>query len=102
MVKDSLRKCSHCGHNGHNSRTCNGKGIILFGVKINVDDNAKLQEESIRKCRSMGNLEACNDDYNVPDADGYQSDGLIHESSGAKTANEKRKGLFLFQIYIKN
>ncbi|XP_027103100.1 probable transcription factor At5g61620 [Coffea arabica] len=95
MVKASLRKCSHCGHNGNCSRTCNGKGIKLFGVKINVveDDYANRQNESIRKSKSMGNLETCNGECNVPDdADGYVSDGLIHESSGAKTAHERRKG----------
>ncbi|CAK9188052.1 unnamed protein product [Ilex paraguariensis] len=90
MAKELVRKCSHCKHNGHNSRTCNGKGCIkLFGVTINLVEDEKNHElvESMRKCKSMGNLQACNTEH--IDA-GYLSDGLIHER--AKAAHERKKG----------
>ncbi|KAM7256141.1 hypothetical protein ACFE04_011882 [Oxalis oulophora] len=51
------RKCSHCGNMGHNSRTCttynktsvccNGGGLRLFGVQLD------LPSSSMKKCFSM-------------------------------------------------
>ncbi|CAN4102397.1 unnamed protein product [Withania somnifera] len=81
MTKDS-RKCSHCGHNGHNSRTCNSKGaggIKLFGVRIDGDTKMKIRDyESIKRSKSVGNLEHVVNYDNVGAEAGYLSDGLIH------------------------
>ncbi|KAK4348685.1 hypothetical protein RND71_031440 [Anisodus tanguticus] len=99
VTKDA-RKCSHCGHNGHNSRTCNSKGvggIKLFGVRIDDNNNSSNNNnnnhhgdikmkmlkigdyESIRRSKSLGNLEqVANYDHNGGVDAGYLSDGLIH------------------------
>ncbi|XP_027773872.1 probable transcription factor At5g61620 isoform X2 [Solanum pennellii] len=109
MAKDA-RKCSHCGHNGHNSRTCNSKGIKLFGVRIDdsnttnqhrfVDTKMKMGEyESIRRSKSLGNLEhaaaATNYDHNGGVEAGYLSDGPIlsirHRKKGTSWTEEEHR-----------
>ncbi|XP_047270703.1 transcription factor MYB1R1 isoform X2 [Capsicum annuum] len=96
MTKDA-RKCSHCGHN---SRTCNSKGvggIKLFGVRIDDNYNSnsnnnnhghgnikiKMRKigdyESIRRSKSLGNLEHAANYDNIGGVEaGYLSDGPIH------------------------
>ncbi|KAE9465028.1 hypothetical protein C3L33_03042, partial [Rhododendron williamsianum] len=90
MVKESARKCSHCGNNGHNSRTCcNGKSgvcVKLFGVNILAE---KKGEDSMRKCKSMGNIVACHGEIVAADDDGYSSDGPVH----SRRAHERKKGV---------
>ncbi|XP_019069781.1 probable transcription factor At5g61620 isoform X3 [Solanum lycopersicum] len=110
MAKDA-RKCSHCGHNGHNSRTCNSKGIKLFGVRIDdsnntnqhrfVDTKMKMGDyESIRRSKSLGNLEhaaaaAANYDHNGGVEAGYLSDGPIisirHRKKGTSWTEEEHR-----------
>ncbi|KAH0665670.1 hypothetical protein KY285_026876 [Solanum tuberosum] len=110
MAKDA-RKCSHCGHNGHNSRTCNSKGIKLFGVRIDdnitsnnknrhsfVDTKMKMGDyESIRRSKSLGNLEhaAANYDHNGGVESGYLSDGPIlsirHRKKGTSWTEEEHR-----------
>ncbi|KAG9452156.1 hypothetical protein H6P81_005060 [Aristolochia fimbriata] len=86
MGKDMSRKCSHCGNNGHNSRTCNEKGLKLFGVRILGEG-----EEVMRKSKSLGNLAACAPADNGAGDDGYLSDGLVHSSR--RSAHERKKGV---------
>eukprot|EP01018_Ginkgo_biloba_P026522 Gb_28926 [translate_table: standard] len=89
------RKCSHCGHNGHNSRTCPNRGVKLFGVR--------LTDGPIRKSVSMGNLLHYSSSSNSASliepseslaaaADGYVSDGLVHNSSSSNS-RERKKGV---------
>ncbi|XP_077235313.1 transcription factor MYBS3-like isoform X2 [Tasmannia lanceolata] len=87
MEIDLGRKCSHCGTKRHNSRTCNEKGLKLFGVRIFAEE-----EEVLRKSSSMGNLVSCVSatDPNVGDH-GYLSDGLV-QSSG-KGRHERKRGV---------
>eukprot|EP00249_Psilotum_nudum_P021299 c28058_g1_i1 orf=366-1493(+) len=88
------RRCSYCGQNGHNSRTCQERGVKLFGVR--------LTHGSIRKCVSMGNL-VCYSSMNmntpaspldhsesVPAADGYVSDGMVQTTDNSP---ERKKGI---------
>ncbi|CAI9091968.1 OLC1v1027093C1 [Oldenlandia corymbosa var. corymbosa] len=106
MAKASWRRSSSTS----SSSSCtpsNNKEIKLFGVKIiPADDNAggKAEDESLRKCKSMGSLGACiveeeeeeEDNYINDDVDhrvcGYLSDGLIHRCSRAKISHDRRKG----------
>ncbi|KAL7107421.1 hypothetical protein ACP275_06G053200 [Erythranthe tilingii] len=100
MPNQCARKCCHCGQKGHNSRTCTSKGcgvgFKLFGVQIDVpagDDGggggggaaAAAASSTIRKSKSLGNLEACNPESGggaaASEDSGYLSDGLIHQSS---------------------
>ncbi|KAL5810717.1 hypothetical protein ACOSQ3_027444 [Xanthoceras sorbifolium] len=96
MVKEAARKCSHCGHCGHNSRTCNGgkSCFKLFGVNI-ID---QVQEQSMKKSLSMGNLESFAEPEPEPNVhmdvhvdDGYLSEGQVHSKRG-KAAHDRRKG----------
>ncbi|KAI3458363.1 hypothetical protein Pfo_015026 [Paulownia fortunei] len=93
MANEYSRKCWHCGYKGHNSRTCSKgcTGFRLFGVQIDVasDDGG---ESSIRKSKSLGNLQACNPENTAAaaaEASGYLSDGLVHQSS---KSHERKKG----------
>eukprot|EP00252_Welwitschia_mirabilis_P004421 TRINITY_DN14779_c0_g1_i1.p1 TRINITY_DN14779_c0_g1~~TRINITY_DN14779_c0_g1_i1.p1 ORF type:complete len:335 (+),score=38.27 TRINITY_DN14779_c0_g1_i1:301-1305(+) len=95
------RKCSHCGQNGHNSRTCPNRGVKIFGVRL-------IDGPLIRKSASMGNLSHCSSSSSsahatsssvaeTPDAshsaDGYLSDGLVHNSSSSNSRSERKKGV---------
>ncbi|XP_068635834.1 transcription factor MYBS3-like [Aristolochia californica] len=86
MGKDMSRKCSHCGNNGHNSRTCNDKGLKLFGVRI-LDEG----EEVMRKSKSLGNLSAFVASDNGARDNGYLSDGPVHSSR--TSGHERKKGV---------
>ncbi|KAL1559319.1 putative transcription factor [Salvia divinorum] len=70
----SVKKCVHCGHHD-NGETCTNEcsKIKLFGVRISVPD---ADPSSIRKCRSLDNLEAA--EAAVDEPRGYLSDGFIH------------------------
>lgn len=94
----AMRRCSQCGHNGHNARTCPGRGVRLFGVRI--------AEGSIRKSVSMGNIShyaaaiggASPGDGGAAAAaaaaaecgDGYASEGF--EAGNASARRERKKG----------
>eukprot|EP00262_Sarcandra_glabra_P006694 TRINITY_DN19167_c0_g1_i1.p1 TRINITY_DN19167_c0_g1~~TRINITY_DN19167_c0_g1_i1.p1 ORF type:complete len:348 (+),score=43.56 TRINITY_DN19167_c0_g1_i1:99-1142(+) len=86
MGRDSSRKCSHCGHNGHNSRTCNEKGLKLFGVRILGEGD----EEVMRKSLSMGNLASFAADQTSGDR-GYLSDGP--SPSERRGGRERKRGV---------
>eukprot|EP00249_Psilotum_nudum_P002791 c15931_g1_i1 orf=337-651(+) len=85
------RRCSHCGQNGHNSRTCQERGVKLFGVR--------LTNASVRKSVSMGNLVSYSSMSNpasppdhletAPAADGYVSDGMVQTTTNSP---ERKKG----------
>ncbi|KAF8407982.1 hypothetical protein HHK36_007122 [Tetracentron sinense] len=82
--------CSQCGNNGHNSRTCAETckascGFMLFGVRV-------LTEGSIRKSVSMNNLSQYEQphDSNPDFAAGYDSDGVVHTSTGKR---ERKRGV---------
>ncbi|OAY69594.1 Transcription factor MYB1R1, partial [Ananas comosus] len=95
----AMRRCSQCGHNGHNARTCPGRGVRLFGVRI--------AEGSIRKSVSMGNIShyaaaiggASPGDGGAAAAaaaaaecgDGYASEGF--EAGNASARRERKKGV---------
>nr|CAD1821719.1 unnamed protein product [Ananas comosus var. bracteatus] len=97
----AMRRCSQCGHNGHNARTCPGRGVRLFGVRI--------AEGSIRKSVSMGNIShyaaaiggsspgdgAAAEAAAAPAAaecgDGYASEGF--EAGNASARRERKKGV---------
>ncbi|KAL5985323.1 hypothetical protein ACLOJK_027304 [Asimina triloba] len=73
---DSIRKCSRCGSNGHNSRTCNGKELKLFGVRIwTVEEEG----ETMKKSSSMVNSGSSTVEQGESgdNADGSSSDGLV-------------------------
>ncbi|KAL2227270.1 probable transcription factor At5g61620 [Sesamum indicum] len=91
MPNECGRKCSHCGHNGHNSRTCSKgcTGFKLFGVKIAVSAADNSGDSSIRKSKSLGNLQACNPENATGEGSGYLSDGLVNQSS---KSHERKKG----------
>ncbi|XP_068651284.1 transcription factor KUA1-like isoform X2 [Aristolochia californica] len=86
MGKDISRKCSHCGNNGHNSRTCNEKGLKLFGVRISGE-----REDVMRKSKSLGNLSGCVASDNGAGENGYLSDGPVHSSR--RSGHERKKGV---------
>ncbi|KAL5985312.1 hypothetical protein ACLOJK_027293 [Asimina triloba] len=90
---DSSRKCSHCGNNGHNSRTCNWKGLKLFGVRI----LGREDEEVMRKSSSMVNLASCTGEQSGSGdhADGYLSDGPVHGSGRRIPWTEEEHKTFL-------
>ncbi|KAL5985321.1 hypothetical protein ACLOJK_027302 [Asimina triloba] len=73
---DSIRKCSRCGSNGHNSRTCNGKELKLFGVRIWTVEE---EEETMKKSSSMVNSGSSTVEQGESgdNADGSSSDGLV-------------------------
>ncbi|KAJ6839078.1 uncharacterized protein M6B38_316395 [Iris pallida] len=89
------RRCSHCSSNGHNSRTCPARGVKLFGVRL---DNS-----SIRKSASMGNLmhHSGGGGGSSPDGvdgggpaekeeGGYASEGFV---KGSGSGRERKKGV---------
>ncbi|XP_058086290.1 transcription factor DIVARICATA-like [Magnolia sinica] len=89
MARDMSRKCSHCGNNGHNTRTCNEKGLKLFGVRILREGE---EEELMRKSSSMGNLALCGSAEQSGVGDhGYLSDGPVHASRGR--GRERKRGV---------
>ncbi|GFQ01042.1 transcription factor myb1r1 [Phtheirospermum japonicum] len=82
-----------CAQKGHNSRACAkicGGGFKLFGVQIDVAGGDSTGESSIRKSKSLGNLQTCNpENIAAVEPSGYQSDGLIHQSS---KSHDRKKG----------
>lgn len=77
-------KCVHCGeHDDGNNRTCkkNCTEIKLFGVQIGLASEdghiiAVAKSPSIRKSKSLDNLQSCNPDYAAAaESSGYLSDG---------------------------
>ncbi|XP_042067183.1 probable transcription factor At5g61620 [Salvia splendens] len=77
----SVSKCVHCGHEDNAyteicKNECNK--IKLFGVRISV---ANADPSSIRKCRSMDDLEAADPALDDP---GYLSDGFVHQHGSHK------------------
>ncbi|KAG6415983.1 hypothetical protein SASPL_123404 [Salvia splendens] len=78
----SVRKCVHCGleDNANTETICknNCNKIKLFGVRISV---ANADPSSIRKCRSMDDLEAADPALDEP---GYLSDGFVHQHGSHK------------------
>ncbi|KAL3834689.1 hypothetical protein ACJIZ3_009425 [Penstemon smallii] len=73
-----------------NSRSCN-KGFKLFGVQIDVGNNADGGNESssIRRTKSLGNLNVRKGESKGIETSGYISDGLFHQST---KIHERRKG----------
>ncbi|KAL6580630.1 hypothetical protein OROMI_008654 [Orobanche minor] len=90
MPNEHARKC---GQKGHNSRACSkacAGGIKLFGVRIDVTGGENGVESSIRKSKSLGNLQTCSPENGATEPSGYLSDGLmVHQSS---KSHERKKG----------
>ncbi|CAA0834529.1 myb-like transcription factor family protein [Striga hermonthica] len=89
MPSEHARKC---GHKAHNSRACGGNScggggaFKLFGVQIDVAGGGS----TIRKSKSLGNLEACSlENPAAGDLSGYLSDGYVHPSARSL---ERKKG----------
>ncbi|XP_016491815.1 transcription factor MYBS3 [Nicotiana tabacum] len=98
------RKCSHCGNIGHNSRTCstlkcasNGSfigGLKLFGVQLDISNNASSSSSSIDHLKKSFSLdcltppsvnESCEKSTSINN--GYLSDGLVVR------VEERKKGV---------
>ncbi|KAL6541700.1 hypothetical protein OROGR_011186 [Orobanche gracilis] len=89
MPNENARKCWQKGHNSRAcSKACAG-GIKLFGVRIDITGDENGVESSIRKSKSLGNLQTCSPENGITEPSGYLSDGFVHQSS---KSHERKKG----------
>ncbi|GLJ43493.1 hypothetical protein SUGI_0904300 [Cryptomeria japonica] len=86
------RRCSHCGQNGHNARTCPGRGVKLFGVRLDAGLNPTTSN-ILRKSSSTGNISPHSNSRVLPEQSISGSQGAGYVSDCVAPAKCRKKGV---------